>query len=76
MRVLGAIIAGGQSRRFGSDKALAVIDGRPMIAHVTEALRPQVEMVAICGRDWPGLDVKFDWLRAHFRPKVRAIISV
>jgi molybdopterin-guanine dinucleotide biosynthesis protein A len=55
MRVLGAIIAGGQSRRFGSDKALAVIDGRPMIAHVTEALRPQVEMVAICGRDWPGL---------------------
>jgi molybdopterin-guanine dinucleotide biosynthesis protein A len=55
MRVLGAIIAGGQSRRFGSDKALAVIDGRPMITQVIEALRPQVERVAICGREWPGL---------------------
>ena len=55
MRVLGAIIAGGQSRRFGSDKALAMIDGRPMIAHVICALRPQVEAMAICGRDWLGL---------------------
>ena len=55
MRLLGALIAGGQSRRFGSDKALAPIDGKPMLAHVIEALEKQVDKVVICGRDWPGL---------------------
>lgn len=53
--ILGAILAGGQSRRFGSDKALAVLDGAPMIEQVIAALRPQVDALAVCGRDWPGL---------------------
>jgi molybdopterin-guanine dinucleotide biosynthesis protein A len=56
MRILGAIIAGGQARRFGSDKASAEIAGRAMIDHVIAALAPQVEQVVICGRTWPGLD--------------------
>ena len=51
-RVLGAIIAGGASRRFGSDKALTLIDGRPMLVHVLDALRPQVAEIVICGRQW------------------------
>lgn len=55
VKVLGALIAGGLSRRFGSDKALALIDGKPMLAHVIEALEPQVDEVVMCGRDWPGL---------------------
>lgn len=55
MRLLGAILAGGQSRRFGSDKALAVHEGRPLIAHVAEALAAQCEAVVICGREWGGL---------------------
>lgn len=55
MKLLGALIAGGQSRRFGSDKALALIDGRPMLAHVIAALAQQVDAVVICGREWPGL---------------------
>jgi molybdopterin-guanine dinucleotide biosynthesis protein A len=55
-RYLGAIIAGGQSRRFGSDKALAMIEGKPMLDHVVAALRPQVDHIVICGRDWPGLE--------------------
>jgi molybdopterin-guanine dinucleotide biosynthesis protein A len=53
--VLGAILAGGRSSRFGSDKALAEIDGRPMLAHVAEALSGQCEAVAVAGRSWPGL---------------------
>ncbi len=63
MKMLGAILAGGRSSRFGSDKALAVIDGKPLIAHVAEALRGQCEQLVVCGRDWPGLE------RLHDRPE-------
>ena len=38
MRVLGAILAGGQSRRFGSDKASASLDGKSLLDHVADAL--------------------------------------
>ncbi len=53
--ILGAIIAGGRSVRFGSDKALALIDGQPLIAHVAQALARQCAAVVVCGRDWDGL---------------------
>jgi len=56
VRLLGAILAGGASRRFGSDKALARIEGRAMIEHVAERLAAQCEAVVVVGRDWPGLD--------------------
>ncbi|SMB89784.1 molybdenum cofactor guanylyltransferase [Deinococcus hopiensis] len=34
----GAVTAGGASRRFGSDKAGAVLEGRPLLQHVTASL--------------------------------------
>lgn len=55
MRVLGAILAGGRSSRFGSDKAMALLEGRPLIAHVIAGLKPQVETVVVCGRAYGGL---------------------
>ena len=55
MRVLGAILAGGRSSRFGSDKALALIDGRPMLDHVAARLAGQCDALVVAGRDWPGL---------------------
>lgn len=55
MRLLGAILAGGRSTRFGSDKAAALVGGKPLIEHVAAALAPQVEGLVICGREWPGL---------------------
>lgn len=53
MKLLGAILAGGQSRRFGSDKAEAMLNGRKLIDHVAEALRRDCEALVVCGRAHP-----------------------
>lgn len=37
-RCAGVILAGGQSRRFGSNKALALYQGRPLISHAAAIL--------------------------------------
>jgi len=42
-------LAGGRSSRFGSDKADALLDGRPMVHHVCNRLTPQTDTVAIVG---------------------------
>ena len=55
MKILGAILAGGASRRFGADKAAVLIDGQAMIDRVIGRMKPQVDRVVICGRDWAGL---------------------
>ena len=52
MRLLGAVLAGGQSRRFGSDKALAMLGGKALIEHAIAALSTQTEAVIVCGREW------------------------
>lgn len=54
MKILGAILAGGASSRFGADKALAPYAGKPLIEHVIAALAPQVATLVISGRDYPG----------------------
>lgn len=59
-RILGAILAGGNSERFGSDKALAELGGQKLFDHVHVRLAPQVDAVVCCGRDWPGLTVLVD----------------
>lgn len=56
MRLLGAILAGGRSRRFGTDKAVAQWNGAPLLAHCVAALSPQVDHVVLCGREWEGLE--------------------
>ncbi|RDE07522.1 molybdenum cofactor guanylyltransferase [Sphingomonas aracearum] len=53
--MLGAILAGGEARRFGGDKAAAMLEGRPLIEHVADALAPHVAKVVVVGRPWPGL---------------------
>ena len=57
MKRLGAIIAGGKATRFGSDKAAALLNGRPLIEHVADGLREQVDALIVCGvhgREWNG----------------------
>lgn len=55
MRVMGALIAGGRARRFGSDKALALVAGRPLIAWAAGLVAPFVVETVVCGREWGGL---------------------
>ena len=46
--ITGVVLAGGQGRRMGGiDKGLVALDGRPMVAHVLERLRPQVDEILI-----------------------------
>ena len=43
-KLIGIVLCGGSSRRFGEDKALAVFNGRAMIDLAIEQLTPH------CGR--------------------------
>lgn len=49
----GVVVAGGRSTRFlGGDKALAVLDGEPLLGHVVAALVPVTDEVIVnCRRD-------------------------
>lgn len=47
LRIFGVILAGGEGRRMGADKAFVQLIGRPLIAHVLDRLEPQVERVLI-----------------------------
>jgi molybdenum cofactor guanylyltransferase len=60
VKLLGAIIAGGGSRRFGGDKAAVLLNDRALIDHVADALAPQVDAMVVSGRDWPGLKAVAD----------------
>ncbi|MEP5936847.1 MAG: molybdenum cofactor guanylyltransferase [Erythrobacter sp.] len=54
MRLLGAILAGGKARRFGSDKALALYDGERLLDRVAKALAEQCDQLVLCGREEAG----------------------
>ncbi len=56
--ILGAVLAGGQSRRFGTDKAQALLAGRPLIEHAIDCLAGQVDQVIVVGR--PPVDDEVD----------------
>jgi molybdenum cofactor guanylyltransferase len=60
MKILGAVIAGGKSSRFGSDKAVALVDGLPLIDHVVMGLYRHAEAIVIAGRDWRDFDAVDD----------------
>ena len=62
-RILGVVLAGGRSSRFGSDKALAQWNGQTLIARAVDTLSGWCDHVVVVGRaiapaptlpDWPA----------------------
>lgn len=57
--IAGVILAGGRSTRFGSDKASALLAGRPMLVWVASALAEacdEIVIVRAAGQTLPALD--------------------
>lgn len=50
MNILGAVLAGGQSTRFGSDKAMALLGGTALLDHALNSLRPHSRTLVVVGR--------------------------
>jgi molybdopterin-guanine dinucleotide biosynthesis protein A len=61
--ILGAVIAGGKSSRFGSDKAEALLDGTALIGHAAGLLGPHVDAIVLVGRRREG------WTSLADRPR-------
>lgn len=61
-RILGVILAGGASRRFGGDKSAALLGGTPLLERIVERAGPQVETLLLnandpeVGKSMPDLD--------------------
>lgn len=68
--ILGAVLAGGQSSRFGSDKALALLRGQTLLDRAVEQLGSWCDAVVVIGRDEapaPTLTLA-DWPRPGLGP--------
>jgi molybdopterin-guanine dinucleotide biosynthesis protein A len=60
LSMTAAVLAGGESRRMGRDKALLELGGRPLIVRQVAALRELFACVIVCANDtarFAGLDV-------------------
>ena len=66
--ILGCVLAGGQSARFGSDKALAEFAGRTLIARAVDALSGWCEHVVVVGRETAPAPTLPDWPRPGMGP--------
>jgi len=74
IRVVGVVIAGGQSRRMGSDKGQRLLAGRSLAAHALDRLRGQVEQVIVNANGEAatyaalGVPVVADTIAGHLGP--------
>lgn len=68
MKLLGAVLAGGQASRFGSDKALAEIGGHSLLSLAVDALVPWCDTVVVVGRSEAPTSTLPDWPRPDMGP--------
>ena len=66
--ILGVVLAGGMSTRFGSDKALAELEGRTLLSRAVDALSGWCELVVIAGRETGPAPCIPDWPRPGMGP--------
>jgi molybdenum cofactor guanylyltransferase len=61
VKVVGLLLAGGQSRRMGGgDKPLRLLGGAPLLGRVIERLRPQVDTLVLNANGDPARFAKFE----------------
>jgi molybdenum cofactor cytidylyltransferase len=67
MNVAAIVLAAGASSRFGSPKALALLEGRPLLEHVLDAVRTAgiEEIVVVLGHAAQEIEDGIDWLSEH-----------
>ncbi|HTH27914.1 MAG TPA: molybdenum cofactor guanylyltransferase [Sphingobium sp.] len=68
MKRLGTVLAGGRSTRFGSDKALAMLDGVRLLDRAVAGLLPSCDAVIVVGRQDPLHICTPDWPRPDCGP--------
>lgn len=64
MNVAAIVLAAGASSRFGSPKALALLEGRPILEHVLDAVRTAgiEDIVVVLGHAAQEIEDGIDWL--------------
>jgi len=68
MTMLGLVLAGGESSRFGSDKAIAELGGKSLLEHAINRLSGWCDEVAVAGRAEAPVATVGDWPRAGMGP--------
>ena len=66
--ILGVVLAGGQSSRFGSDKALAEFGGHTLLSRAVDALSGWCEYVVVVGRETAPAPTIPDWPQPNMGP--------
>jgi molybdopterin-guanine dinucleotide biosynthesis protein A len=66
--ILGVVLAGGNASRFGSDKALALLDGISLMDHAINSLTPHCDKVVVAGRQDGASTTLADWPQPGMGP--------
>lgn len=66
--ILGVVLAGGKSSRFGSDKSLAELGGRTLLSRAVDTMSGLADHVVIAGRETGPAPTIPDWPHADMGP--------